>query len=406
MSYFDNVCNKCGDNNEGCKCVSVTVPEQTAILDKLQLLQLQLDELKRNVEREVTRRVKNTLESNADLKLEVRNLRDELTDLRASNRAVTAEREHLKQQLTDEARKNERGLADAEKQVAFYRLAADKLDRLLEIILEYGADESDDIAGFIERLGSERNKLKGELVDVRSALAAASQERDSLRITLDAWQEADTKPIVKVEVADHVLLPVVPDGVMVSAFTASAEGGETCSCSAHPHPPCSHCQPLDVGEPDPANDEKDAKLEFRNVVPTPEMIAYVQWWDTPTGETSICFKHLTQNPVVWRRAGDNGDNRWQYEDCPQPLKPHGMTWQQLDKVLADKKAAELPDAPVSSAAVPLCMTCHECGFSLRQYGRILECSNHLCHRADTRALSSSPFYGPCKSSTPVRHHFV
>lgn len=367
---INNICNKCGDDNSGCKCVSVTVPEQTSILDKLQLLQLQLDELKRNVEREVTRRVKNTLESNADLKLEVRNLRAELTDMRASNKSVTAEREYLKQQLADEAQKNERGIADAEKQVAFYRLAADKLDRLLEIILEYGADESDDIAGFIERLGSERNKLKGELVDVRSALATVSQERDSLRITLDAWEEEDTKPVVK-EVADHVLPPV-----------------------------------LDVGEPDPANDAKDAKLEFRNVVPTPEMIAYVQWWDAPTGDTSICFKHLTQKPVVWRRAGDNGDNRWQYEDCPQPLKPHGMTWQELDKVLADKKAAEVPDAPVSSAAVPLCMTCHECGFSLRQYGRILECANHLCHRSDTRALSSSPFYGPCKSSTPVRHHFV
>lgn len=305
MSYFDNVCNKCGDNNEGCKCVSVTVPEQTAILDKLQLLHLQLDELKRNVEREVTRRVKNTLESNADLKLEVRNLRAELTDLRASNKAVTAE----------------------------------------------------------------RDKLKGELVDVRSALAAVSQERDSLRITLDAWEEADTKPLVKVDVADHVVPPV-----------------------------------LDVGEPDPDNDAKDAKLEFRNVVPTPEMIAYVQWWDTPTGDTSISFKHLTQKPVVWRRAGDNGDNRWQYEDCPQPLKPHGMTWQELDKVLADKKAAE----------VPLCMTCHGCGSPLYQAHpengelpvgcRMKTCSRDVTARHSVGCIKrDDPYRGPCKSAQPVRH---
>lgn len=284
MSYFSNVCNKCG---EGCKCVSVTVPEQTAILDKLQLLQLQLDELKQNIEREVTRRVKSTLESSADLKLEVRNLRDELTDLRASNKAVTAEREHLKQQLADEAQKNERGLADAEKQVAFYRLAADKLDRLLEIILEYGADESDDIAGFIERLGSERNKLKGELVDVRSALSAVSQERDSLRITLDAWEEADTKPIVKVEVADHVAPPV-----------------------------------MDAGEP---------------------------------GHT-----------------------------------------------------AELPAAPVPCADVPLCMTCHECGSALvncSQGTNHHDCSSLRCPRTCTGRHGGgwSPYSGPCKSATPVRH---
>ena len=223
MSYFDNVCNKCGNDNEGRKCVLVTVPEQTAILDKLQLLQLQLDELKQNIEREVTRRVKSTLESSADLKLEVRNLRDELTDLRASNKAVTAE----------------------------------------------------------------RDKFKGELVDVRSALATVSKERDSLRITLDAWEEADTKPIVKVEVADHVAPPV-----------------------------------MDAGEP---------------------------------GHT-----------------------------------------------------AELPAAPVPCADVPLCMTCHECGSALvncSQGTNHHDCSSLRCPRTCTGRHGGgwSPYSGPCKSATPVRH---
>ena len=308
MSYFDNVCNKCGDNNEGCKCVSVTVPEQTAILDKLQLLQLQLDELKHNVEREVTRRVKNTLESNADLKLEVRNLRAELTDLRVSNKAVTAE----------------------------------------------------------------RDKLHGELVDVRSALAAVSQERDSLRITLDSWEEADTKPVVN-EVADHVLPPV-----------------------------------LDVGEPDPASDAKDAKLEFRNGIPTKEMIQVCQWWDVVHFEKAICFKHSDQRPIVWRSAGDYSEDPWKYEGCPQPLKPHGMTWQELDKVLADKKAAESPAAPVPSADVPLCMTCHECGSALvncSQGTNHHDCSSLRCPRTCTGRHGGgwSPYSGPCKSATPVRH---
>jgi len=110
-------------------------------------LQQQLDELKANIDREVTRRVKNTLNSNADLKIEVRNLRAELTDLRASNKAVTGE----------------------------------------------------------------CDKLHGELVEVRSALADVSAERDSLRTTLASWEAADTAPFLKVpDVADHVMPPVLP----------------------------------------------------------------------------------------------------------------------------------------------------------------------------------------------------
>jgi len=56
--------------------------------------------------------------------------------------------------------------------------------------------------------------------------------------------------------------------------------------------------------------------------------------------------------------------------------------------------------------LPLCMTCHGCGFPLRQYGRVFECPNQLCNRINTGALGSlsiSPAYGPCKSATPVRH---
>jgi regulator of replication initiation timing len=110
-------------------------------------LQQQLDELKRNIDREVSRRVKNTFESNGQLKLEVRNLRAEVTDLRASNKAAIGE----------------------------------------------------------------RDKLHSELVEVRSALATVSAERDSLRTTLASWEAADTTPFVKVpDVADHVMPPVMP----------------------------------------------------------------------------------------------------------------------------------------------------------------------------------------------------
>jgi regulator of replication initiation timing len=281
-------------------------------------LQQQLDELKRNIDREVSRRAKNTLESNAQLKLEVRNLRAELTDLRASNKAVTGE----------------------------------------------------------------RDKLHGQLVDVRSALADVSAERDSLRTTLATWEAADTAPFLKVpDVADHVMPPV-----------------------------------LDRGEPDPANDERDAKLEFRNVVPTPEMIAYVQWWDVPEGNTSICFKHWTQKPVVWRRAGDNGDERWQYENCPQPLKPHGMTWHQVDEYLANKKTMWTPSLAPTPAAerplLPLCDKCHTCGMTLEMKPGKIACRATLCRSnllSDTMMWDydvcdiAHPYHEPCRSRHPVRH---
>ncbi len=286
--------------------VTVTVTEQTAILEKLRVMHVQIDELTHNMERGVTMRVKNTLESNADLKLEVRNLRAELTDQRASNKVVTAE----------------------------------------------------------------RDKLHGELVNVRSALAAATEERDSLRITLDAWEQADTKPHKRVaddDVADHAV-PTI----------------------------------LHVSEPDPANDAK-----FRNVVPTPEMIAACQWWDVSTN-AAICFKNENQRPVVWRYWGDHAQYVWKYEDCPQPLKPRGMTWQQLDKMLADK-VQETKDAPVPAAERPLCTTCHGCGGLLDQaYPSApfpVECGNMNCDRGMTEGAVEigHPYHEPCKSDKPVRH---
>jgi len=271
-------------------------PEQATTISDLQQ---QLDELKANIDREVTRRVKNTLHSNADLKIEVRNLRAEVTDLRASNKAVTGE----------------------------------------------------------------RDKLHSELVEVRSALATVSEERDSLRTTLASWEAADTAPFVKVpDVADHVVPPV-----------------------------------LHVGEPDPVNDPKDAALEFRNVVPTPEMLKHVGYWDLVSGAAAIAFKPGGLRLVFWRIAGSQ---EWRTDPCPQPLKPHGMTWQQLDRALANTKSVP----PV----LPLCNVCHECGSELANCSQGTnhhDCPRPLCPRTCTGRHGGgfSPYSGPCKSATPVRH---
>ena len=56
-------------------------------------------------------------------------------------------------------------------------------------------------------------QLHSELVNVRAALAATTEQRDSLQRTLDEWSNADTEPhepVTADDVADHVLPPVLP----------------------------------------------------------------------------------------------------------------------------------------------------------------------------------------------------
>lgn len=92
---------------------------------------------------------------------------------------------------------------------------------------------------------------------------------------------------------------------------------------------------VSLGEPDPQNDPRDEQLEHRMIVPTPAMIALCKWWHPAQGDCAICFKNPDQRPVVWRMAGER---EWQSTDCPQPLKPHGMTWKTMDARLASATA--------------------------------------------------------------------
>jgi len=69
----------------------------------------------------------------------------------------------------------------------------------------------------LDRISAERDTMQttlhSELVDVRAALALVTEQRDSLKRTLDEWERADTKPherVTAADVADHVVPPVLP----------------------------------------------------------------------------------------------------------------------------------------------------------------------------------------------------
>ena len=203
-----------------------------------------------------------------------------------------------------------------------------------------------------EMLAADRATLHKELVEVRAALAATTEQRDSLQRTLDEWSNADTKP------HERIILQPVPDD-----------------------------------------------REFRNGVPTPEMLKVCSWWEVHGRADVICFKNNDQRPVVWRSL--RGDASWQYEDCPQPLKPSKRTWKALDALLSEA-TADVADHVVPPV-LPMCTTCHGCGGPII-YGTVvgspsvLHCRNEHCLRRNTAWRDDiSPYHGPCKSSTPVRH---
>ena len=237
-----------------------------------------------------------------------------------------------------------------------------------------------------EMLAADRATLHRELVEVSAALASVTEQRDSLRRTLDEWERADTKP--------HALIdPPIRMGLISETgpvvFVRIGPKPADDDVADHVAPPVLH-----VGEPDPVNDPKDAALEFRNVVPTPEMLRHVGYWDLVSGAAAIAFKPGGLRLVFWRISGSQ---EWRTDPCPQPLKPHGMTWQQLDNALANQQP------------VPMCATCHECGGELRPSPAagshsVLYCRTERCSRKNTAWRDElSPYHGPCKSATPVRH---
>ncbi len=126
----------------------------------------------------------------------VASLRTRLGHANALTAAVTAERDDLAKQLAAHVESLTLSNAQCAEYLRHNEMLRAELDRI--------SAERDTM----------QTKLHSELVNVRAALAATTEQRDSLRRTLDEWERADTKPHDRVtaeDVADHVVPPVCFD---------------------------------------------------------------------------------------------------------------------------------------------------------------------------------------------------
>ena len=155
------------------------------------------------------------------------------TDALVKSNAQCAEYLRNNEQLKAAKDEMQNALAEATKDLAYSRLAVDTMcardKRFTSTAALCGAGANEDIGDFIERTAAERHKLHSELVEVRAALAATTEQRDSLQRTLDEWERADTKPHERVtadDVADHVVPPVLD-----MCMTCHECGSELINCS-------------------------------------------------------------------------------------------------------------------------------------------------------------------------------
>jgi len=115
------------------------------------------------------------------------------------------------------------------------------------------------LVGKLKDVETSNKTLHSELVEVRAALASVSAERDSLKRTLQEWEEAETEPHVRVDpdirmglisetgpavfvrigappnddIADHVVPPVLPMCNVCHECTqllTPTESGQTLRC--------------------------------------------------------------------------------------------------------------------------------------------------------------------------------
>lgn len=152
----------------------------------------------------------------------VASLRTRLGHANALAAAVKAERDDLAKQL--DAHVESLRLSNA--QCAEYLR---QNEQLRADVSAAATGLTQDISALVDAGTAEYNKLHSELVEVRAALASVTEQRDSLKRTIDEWERADTKPHERVtadDVADHVVPPVLP-----MCMTCHECGSELINCS-------------------------------------------------------------------------------------------------------------------------------------------------------------------------------
>jgi len=211
----------------------------------------------------------------------VSSLRTRLGHATALAAAVTNERDDLAKQLAAHVESLKLSNAQCGKLLVQNEQLTAELDRMK------GDPLPIKLVGKLKDVETSNKTLHSELVEVRAALATVSEERDSLKRTLQEWEEAETEPHVRVD-------PDIRMGLI-----------------------------------------------------------------SETG------------PAVFVRIG-----------AP-------------------------PNDDIADHVVPLCTTCHACGMTLGQSakGPYYWCQNFQCTKKTTQYKDhdASPFWGPCKSTTPVRH---
>jgi len=154
----------------------------------------------------------------------VSSLRTRLGHATALAAAVTNERDDLARQLAAHVESLKLSNAQCGKLLVQNEQLTAELDRVK------GDPLPIKLVGKLKDVETSNKTLHSELVEVRAALATVSEERDSLKRTLQEWEEAETEPHVRVEpvsmthgpagspvfihedsIADHVVAPLCFD---------------------------------------------------------------------------------------------------------------------------------------------------------------------------------------------------
>ncbi len=128
--------------------------------------------------------------------------------------------------------------------------------------------------------------------------------------------------------------------------------------------------------------------------------------DALTKSNAQCGAYLRQNEQLHSELVDVRAALAATTEQRDSLRRTIAEWERADTKPHERVAADDMADHVVPPVLDMCMTCHECGSSLRTAGSpvVWHCRNERCSRRNTAWIDDeSPYHGPCKSATPVRH---